>query len=60
MDLLTRDSEVIPCPHCGHELRKGMIRCRECNGVVTEDFVLADNGAGIVRIATYESDCDFI
>lgn len=51
MDVLTRDSEFINCPHCQHQMRRGMIRCRECNGVVTEDFVLStDVAAGVVAL----------
>lgn len=48
MDVLTRDSEFINCPHCNHQVRRGMIRCRECNGVISEDFVLSDNVAASV------------
>lgn len=29
------------CPHCGAPVRPAMIRCRECDGIVVEDFVLA-------------------
>lgn len=45
MDRLTRDADMIPCPHCGLPVRRGMIRCRECNGILNEDFELADNVA---------------
>src|SRR5262249_46078147 len=35
--------EMISCPHCGAEMRRGMIRCRECGQSATEtagDFEL--------------------
>ena len=50
MDLLTRDSEMIECPHCKSPVRRGMIRCRDCGGVVAEDgsdFVLSNRAAAV-------------
>ncbi|MGQ0635223.1 MAG: HEAT repeat domain-containing protein [Planctomycetaceae bacterium] len=49
MDILTSNADLIPCPYCGHQLRKGMVRCRECNAVISEDFVLADSVATAAR-----------
>lgn len=34
-------TDTTPCPHCGTVLRRGMIRCRECGGVVGDDFELS-------------------
>lgn len=45
MDLLTRDTEMIECPHCKTAVRRGMIRCRDCGGVIADDFVLSDQVA---------------
>lgn len=51
MDVLTRDADFINCPHCNHQMRRGMIRCRECNGNIGEDFVLsADVAAGVTTV----------
>lgn len=58
MDVLTRDSEFINCPHCDHQIRRGMIRCRECNGVVSEDFVLSDNVAANVSAVRRCNRCN--
>lgn len=49
-------AEMLPCPHCGKELRRGMIRCRECGESVTEvdgDFVLT----GHKLVASQERKC---
>lgn len=43
MYTVANGAEMLPCPHCGKELRRGMIRCRECGESVAEvdgDFVL--------------------
>jgi hypothetical protein len=43
MDGLANGAETMPCPHCGKEMRRGMIRCRECGKAISEgdgDFVL--------------------
>src|SRR5258708_17617713 len=43
MDGLANGADTMECPHCGKEMRRGMIRCRECGKSVTEassDFEL--------------------
>src|SRR4029079_13667553 len=45
MDGLANGADMIPCPNCGQEIRRGMIRCRECGKSVVDtpadgDFAL--------------------
>ncbi|MFN0052013.1 MAG: HEAT repeat domain-containing protein [Planctomycetales bacterium] len=51
----TSDSELIACPNCGVDVRRGMIRCRDCGGVIGEDFELADEvAAAVVQVPQCE------
>src|SRR5579871_582564 len=46
MATLENNPDSLPCRHCGHPVRPGMIRCRECGGLLTEvadDFTLGGN-----------------
>jgi hypothetical protein len=46
MATLENTPDSLPCRHCGHPVRPGMIRCRECGGLLTEvadDFTLGGN-----------------
>src|SRR5260221_9861453 len=36
MDSIANGAETISCPHCGNEMRRGMIRCRECGQSIVE------------------------
>jgi len=50
MDGLANALEVMACPHCGVEIRRGMIRCRDCGQSVVEteeEFEL--NGAQLIE-----------
>lgn len=50
MDGLANAPEVMACPHCGVDIRRGMIRCRDCGQSVVEteeEFEL--NGAELVE-----------
>jgi hypothetical protein len=43
MDGVHNGADTMACPHCGKEMRRGMIRCRECGKAIAEtgeDFVL--------------------
>src|SRR5262245_16520990 len=42
MDGLANGVEMIVCPHCGHDVRRGMVRCRECGKPVVDMPVEAD------------------
>src|ERR1051326_1572997 len=42
MDGLANGVEMISCPHCGQDVRRGMIRCRECGRRVFEIPVEGD------------------
>ena len=37
MDGLANGAEMIACPHCGEEMRRGMIRCRQCGKTPNEE-----------------------
>jgi nucleotide-binding universal stress UspA family protein len=39
MDGLANAPEVMACPHCGVDIRRGMIRCRDCGQSVVETEV---------------------
>ena len=44
MDGLANGAETMVCPHCGKEMRRGMIRCRECGKGINDaagDFELS-------------------
>src|SRR5436190_20443077 len=48
MATLENNPDTIPCRHCGSPVRVGMIRCRECRGLIAEvepDFVLSPQAA---------------
>jgi HEAT repeats len=50
MDGFANAAEAMACPHCGVEIRRGMIRCRDCGQSIVEtdeDFAL--NGAQLVE-----------
>lgn len=50
MDGLANAAEVLTCPHCGVDIRRGMIRCRDCGQSVVEtedEFEL--NGTQLVE-----------
>jgi hypothetical protein len=36
MDGYANPIDMVACPHCGHELRRGMVRCRECGKAIVE------------------------
>ena len=36
MDGLANSAETMPCTNCGHEIRRGMLRCRECGQAMVE------------------------
>jgi len=42
MDGLANGVEMISCPHCGQDVRRGMVRCRECGKPVVEIPVEGD------------------
>ena len=42
MEGLANGVEMTPCPHCGQDVRRGMIRCRECGKPVVEIPVEGD------------------
>jgi hypothetical protein len=45
MNGYANQADMIQCPHCGHELRRGMVRCRECGKPIAEAEPPADVGA---------------
>lgn len=52
MATLENNPDTISCRHCGSPVRVGMIRCRECRGLLAEDadeFVLAPQVAALVQ-----------
>src|SRR5579871_3900173 len=56
MDGLANGADTLVCPHCGEEMRRGMVRCRQCGKTASEspsDFELS--GHELVR--TEESRC---
>jgi hypothetical protein len=45
MEGLASGSDMMACPHCGEDVRRGMVRCRECGKTIAEaaaepDFAL--------------------
>ena len=42
MDGLANGVEMISCPHCGQDVRRGMVRCRECGKPVVDISVEGD------------------
>ncbi len=42
MDGVANDADTTTCTNCGHELRRGMLRCREC-GQSTVETVVEEN-----------------
>jgi hypothetical protein len=42
MEGLANGVEMMPCPHCGQDVRRGMVRCRECGKPVVEIPVEGD------------------
>jgi hypothetical protein len=45
MDGIANGAEMTACPHCGQDVRRGMVRCRECGKPIVEipmegDFAL--------------------
>src|SRR5579863_3728356 len=60
MATLENNPDTTPCPHCGNPVRVGMIRCRECRGLLAEapsqeadedEFVLAPQVQALVKRA---------
>src|SRR5437016_671980 len=53
MATLENNPDTVPCPHCGSPVRVGMIRCRECRGLLADsaadEFVLAPQVAALVK-----------
>ncbi len=48
---LANDSDTHECPHCGQQMRRGMIRCRECGKniqEVTEELDFALTGHDLI------------
>ncbi len=52
MATLENSVETIPCRHCGSPVRAGMIRCRECRGLLVDtadEFVLSPRVAAAAQ-----------
>src|SRR5207237_5761364 len=52
MATFENNPDTVACPHCGSPVRVGMIRCRECRGLLVEaapDFVLAPQVAAVTQ-----------
>jgi hypothetical protein len=45
MDGYANNVDMIQCPHCGHELRRGMVRCRECGKPISESHADEDTAS---------------
>src|SRR5438034_740077 len=39
MDGVANGADTTPCTNCGHEIRRGMLRCRECGQSTVETTV---------------------
>ncbi|MBS0266257.1 MAG: HEAT repeat domain-containing protein [Planctomycetes bacterium] len=52
MATLENNIDTVPCRHCGSPVRPGMIRCRECRGLLVEtedEFTLAPKIAAMAK-----------
>ena len=60
MNGYANDADTIACPHCGHEMRRGMVRCRECGKPIAEAEPSADGDfelSGHDLIASSDPTC---
>lgn len=51
MDGLANGADTITCPHCGEEMRRGMVRCRQCGKSPSEE---AGTGQGDFELTGHE------
>ncbi len=57
MDGYVNMAELVPCPHCGAEMRRGMVRCRECGKSSKEDAGGDFELSGHVLVASQDPKC---